>query len=97
MPRTGPDAKPETLTFRIAPALKTAFAEIAERESKPVGELLRELVRERVERARRRAFEAEARRQSLEAEAAARNPHSDEAAVMRALAAELGESADEWR
>ena len=93
MPRIDPDAKPETLTFRIAPALKTALAETAERESKPVGEILRE----RVERARRRAFEAEARRQSLEAEAAARNPHSDEAAVMRALAAELGESADEWR
>ncbi len=53
--------------------------------------------------ARRRAFEAEARRQCLEANAAARDPDSDEAAVMRELAAvmreleaNLAEFADEW-
>jgi predicted transcriptional regulator len=87
--------KAETVTFRIDPELKAALAEIAQRESKPVGQLLRELVRERVEQKRRRAFEAEARRQSLEAAAVARDPDSDEAAVMRGLDADLEESTDE--
>ncbi len=89
--------KAETVTFRIDPELKAALAEIAQRESKPVGELLRELVRERVEQKRRRAFEAEARRQSLEAAAVARDPNTDEAAVMRELEAHLEALADEWK
>jgi hypothetical protein len=46
--------------------------------------------------ARRRALEVEARRQCLEANAAARDPDSDEAAVMRELEASLAEFADEW-
>ena len=88
--------KVETVTFRIDSALKTAFAQIAAEESKPVGELLRELVRDRVERKARREFEADARRQSLEAAAAARDPRGDEAAVLRELEAELDGSSDEW-
>ena len=47
MPRTTTDPKAATLSFRIAPALKADLAALAEKESKPVGELLRELVRER--------------------------------------------------
>ncbi len=97
MPRTSPAPKDETLTFRIEPALKTAFTRIAGEERKPVGELLRELVRERVERRRRRAFESEARRQSMEAAAAARDPDSDEAAMLRWLDANLAELAGEWK
>jgi hypothetical protein len=97
MPRTTPLPKAETFTFRIEPALKTAFTKIAGEEGKPVGVLLRELVRDRVERRRRRAFEAEARRQSLEAAAAARDPGSDEAAMLRWLDASLAELADEWK
>ncbi len=89
--------KVETVTFRIESVLKTAFAEIAAEESKPVGELLRELVRERVARKARRQFEAEARRQALEAAAASHDPRSDEAAVMRGLEAELEEFSDEWK
>ena len=88
--------KAETVTFRIDSGLKTAFAEIAAEESKPVGELLRELVRQRVEQSARLAFEAEARRQSLEAAAAAQDPRSDEAAAMRELEAAHGEFSDEW-
>ena len=88
--------KVETVTFRIDPALKTAFAQIAAEESKPVGELLRELVRDRVERKARREFEADARRQSLEAAAAAQDPRGGEAAVLRELEAELDGSSDEW-
>jgi hypothetical protein len=97
MPRTTSSAKADTLTFRIEPGLKTAFIRIAGEEHKPVGELLRELVRERIERRRRRAFESEARRQSLEAADAARDPHSDEAAMLRWLDANLAELADEWK
>ena len=87
----------ETVTFRIDSVLKTAFAKIAAEESKPVGELLRELVRERVEQKARREFESDAQRQSLEAAATARDPRSDEAAVMREMEAELEEFSDEWK
>jgi hypothetical protein len=89
--------KVETVTFRIDSALKTAFAQIAAEEAKPVGELLRELVRDRVERKARREFEAEARRQSLEAAAAAQDSRGEEAAVLRELEADLEEFSDEWK
>jgi Ribbon-helix-helix protein, copG family len=92
-----PSPTAETVTFRIDPASKAAFAEIAAREAKPVGELLRELVRERVEHKRRRDLEVEARRQSLEAAATARDPTSDEATVMREIEADLDDFADKWR
>jgi uncharacterized membrane protein len=97
MARTSADHKAEIITFRVPPALKAALAEIAQEESKPVGELLRELIRERIEQKRRREFEAEARRQSLEAAALARDPNSDEAAVMRELEADLEEFGKEWK
>ena len=35
MPRTSPAPKVETLTFRLEPALKAAFARIADEEHKP--------------------------------------------------------------
>lgn len=97
MPRPNPPGKAETLTFRVEPALKHALVKLASEERKPVGELLRELVRERVERRRRRAFEAEALRQSREAATVARNPNSDEAAMLRWLDANLDTLADEWK
>ena len=96
MPRSTPPAKVQILTFRIEPALKAAFTRIAGEEHKPVSELLRELVHERVERRRRRAFELEARRQSLEPAAAALDPRSDEAAMLRWLGVNLAELTDEW-
>ncbi len=97
MPRTSAAPKVETLTFRLEPALKASLAKIAGEEHKPIGELLRELVRERVERKRRLVFEAEARRQSMAAAALARDPNTDEAAVMRELEADLAGFADEWK
>jgi hypothetical protein len=87
------DAKTETITFRIDAALKNEFAETAEKEAKPVGELLRELVREHIKQRKRREFETEARRQSLLIAAAARDPTSDEAQVMRELDANFDEFA----
>ena len=89
------ETKTETVTFRIDAALKGEFAGIAEEEAKPVGELLRELVREHVKGRKRLAFEAEARRQSLECAAVAADPDSDEAAVMRELDANFDEFARE--
>ena len=81
----------ETVTFRIDPDLKSAFVEIAEQERKPVGELLRDMIRERVKDEERRKFEAEARRQSLLLAEAASNPDSEEAAIMRELDANFDE------
>jgi len=96
MAGTNTDANTEVITVRIPPSLKAAFAQIAAEEAKPVGELLRDLMRQRVKQKERREFEAEARRQSLEIAAAARDPHSDEAAVMRELEADLEEFGKEW-
>ena len=62
-----------------------------------MGELLREMIRERVAQKRRREFEAEARRQSREAAAAAEDPNSDEAAIMRELEANFDEFGKEWK
>lgn len=89
------ETKTETVTFRIEAALKDEFAEIAEQEHKPIGELLRELVRDHVKQRKRREFEAEARRQSQECAAAAADPESDEAQVMRELDANFDEFARE--
>lgn len=89
------ETKTETVTFRIEAALKDEFAEIAEADHKPVGELLRELVRDHIKQRRRREFEAEARRQSLECAAAVQDPNSDEAQVMRELDANFEEFARE--
>ncbi len=83
------------MTFRIDHELKAAFAQVAQAEGKPVGELLREMVRERVERKRRSEFEVEARRQSLLLAEAARDPDSEEAAIMRELDANFDEHARE--
>ncbi|MPY86336.1 MAG: hypothetical protein GEU99_00260 [Luteitalea sp.] len=94
MPRTATEQKAETVTFRIDRGLKAAFLDVAEQESKPVGQLLRELVRERVERKRREELETEARRQSRECAAAAGDPNSDEAAVMRELDMAFNELVD---
>jgi hypothetical protein len=97
MARTTTDPNTEIITVRIPPTLKAAFREIATEEAKPVGELLRELIRERVKQKERREFEAEARRQSLLLAEAARDPNSDEAAVMRELDALFDESVHEWK
>lgn len=97
MPRTTVEAKADIVTFRLPPRLKADLAGLAEKEAKPIGELLRELVRDRLKQEERREFEAEARRQCVEANAAAQDPSSDAAQVMRELEAELDALADEWK
>jgi antitoxin component of RelBE/YafQ-DinJ toxin-antitoxin module len=91
------DTKTETITFRIDAALKDEFTEIAEEVHKPVGELLRELVRAHIKQKKRREFEAEARRQSLECAAAAADPDSDDAQVMREMEAHFADVMREWK
>ena len=56
--------KEGTLNLRVDPVLKAEFVAATETENKPVAEVLRELMRSYVQRARRRKFAAEARRQS---------------------------------
>ena len=91
------ETKSETITFRIDTTLKDEIAEIAEKEAKPVGELLRELVREHIKQRKRREFEAEARRQSLECAAVAADPNSDDALVMREMEAHFADVMRDWK
>lgn len=70
----------DTVTFRIDPELKEELIKLADQDQKSLGELMRELARDRVAQAERRAFEAEARRQCREI-AAACEADSDEAEV----------------
>lgn len=97
MPHANTAHKGESVTFRIEPDLKAELTKVAERDQKTLGELLRELARERVALEHHRAFEAEARRQSLAIAERAKDPNSDEAQVLRELEADLEEFADEWR
>ena len=98
MPRTSQHPKESSFNFRIDPALKAAFTEAAEAEDKPAAQVVREFMRAYVAHRGRRAFEAEARRQSLAIAQRARDPSSDEHAVMREIAAELDRDdfADAW-
>lgn len=91
------ETKTETVTFRIDATLKDEFTAIAEAEAKPVGELLRELVRDHIRQRKRRKFEAEARRQSLLIAAAAQDPNGDEAQVTREMEAHFEDVLHEWK
>jgi hypothetical protein len=53
-----------TFNLRIDAALKAEFAAAVEAEDRPAAEVLRALMRDYVEQARKRRFAAEARRQS---------------------------------
>lgn len=90
-------SKGDTVTFRIDPGLKAELVNVAGRHHQSLGELLRNLARDRVAAEHRRAFEAEARRQSLEAAAASSDQRSDEHAVMRELESDLEAFDDEWK
>jgi hypothetical protein len=97
MPRTSQNPKEETFNFRVDPALKAEFQAATETEDKPAAQVLRDFMRAYVERQRRRDFAAEAHRQSVAIAARAADPHSDEAAFMRELDANLAGLADDWK
>jgi predicted DNA-binding protein len=97
MPRTTNELKADILTFRLPPTLKADLAALAEKEAKPVGEVLRELIRERIKQEERREFEAEARRACEVLNAAAQDPNSDEAQIQRELDANFDDLARGWK
>lgn len=99
MPRTTLHPKDATFNFRIDPSLKTAFAAATEAEDKPAAQVLRDFMRSYVKQRERRAFEAEARRQSRAIAERAKDPNSDEYAVMREIEADLDRDdfAGEWK
>ena len=94
MPRTA-ELKADILTFRLPPALKADLAALAAKEAKPVGEVLRELIRARIKAEERREYEAEARRACEILNAAAENPNSEEAQILRELDANFDDIARE--
>lgn len=94
---SSPSTHAETITFRLEPQLKEALAEKARAEAKPIGEVLRELVRAMVEQERRYKFEAEAHRQSLECAQEALDAKSEEAAVLREIEDGLQYFREEWK
>ena len=91
MPRTSQHPKETSFNLRIDPALKAAFTKATEAEDKPAAQVVRDFMRAYVRQRERRAFEAEARRHSREAAVRARDPSSDEYAVMREIEAELAD------
>jgi hypothetical protein len=99
MPRTTQHPKETSFNLRIDPALKVAFTAATEAEDKPAAQVIRDFMRTYVKQRERRGFEAEARRQSLEAAQHARDPASDEYAVMREIEAEFDRDdfADGWK
>jgi hypothetical protein len=99
MSRSSQHPKDTSFNLRIDPALKAAFAAATAAEDKPAAQVLRDFMRAYVQQCGRRAFEAAARRQSVAIAARARDPRSDEHAIMREIAAELDRDAfaDEWR
>lgn len=96
MPRTSQHPKETSFNLRIDPVLKAAFTKATEAEDKPAAQVVRDFMRAYVKQRERRAFEAEARRHSLEAAARARDPGSDESAVMREIESELADESF-WR
>lgn len=91
--------KVETLTFRLDADLKADLAKIAHEQSRPIGEVVRLLIRESVQQRKRRKFLDEARRQSLELARAAEDPNTDESAILRELGAAFDDFAGEkeWK
>lgn len=91
MPRTSTHPKDASFNLRIDPALKASFTKATEAADVPAAQVLRDFMRTYVRQSERRTFEAEARRQSRDAAARARDPNSDEYAVMREIEAELAD------
>jgi hypothetical protein len=64
MPEPAAIFRESTFNLRIDAELKAEFAAAVEAENRPAAEVLRSLMRDYVEEARKRRFVAEARRQS---------------------------------
>ena len=88
-------AKAETFTFRLDPAMKTELTESAAEYQQQPAELVRTLVRDHLAARRRQAFEAEARRQCLLVNN--HPPDSDAAQIMRELDVDLKDFNELWK
>lgn len=97
MTRTAPEPKDEIVTFRVPPSLKAALSDIAAEEAKPVGEVLREMIRQRVKDRERREFEAEALRGARILAKRAKDANSDESRVMDEMEAHFVDVLREWK
>jgi len=64
MPKAMEQSRESTFNLRIDAGLKAEFAAAVEAEDRPAAEVLRALMRDYVEQARKRRFAAEARRQT---------------------------------
>ncbi len=89
MPTTTQHPKEATFNFRIDPTLKAAFTAAAEAADRPAAQLLRDFMRSYVQQSQRLVSRAEARRQSRAIAARAKDPRSDDYAVMQEIAADL--------
>lgn len=99
MSRATTHPKEATFNLRIDPVLKAEFSAATEAEDKPAAQVLREFMRRYVAERARAAYIAEAGRQSRAIAERAKDPTSDEYAVMRELEAELDADhfADSWK
>ncbi len=91
MSRTTQHPKETSFNMRIDPKLKKAFTKAAEAEDKAAAQIVRTFMRAYVHQRERRAFEAQARRESLLIAERTGDPNSDEARVMREIAADLAD------
>ncbi len=94
MSRTNAHLKESTFNLRIDSALKAEFTAATEAEDKPAAQVLREFMRRYVAERAQAAYVAEARRQSRAIAERAKDPASDEYAVMQALESLLDDP--EW-
>ncbi len=85
MSRARSQARDETFNFRVDPTLKADFQAAARAQHRPAAQVIRDFMRDYVQRQRRRDFLAEAERQSRAIAQLAADPNSDEAQVLREL------------
>jgi hypothetical protein len=85
MPRAASQGTDDTFNFRVDPALKAEFQAAARAQHRPAGQVIRDFMRDYVQRQRHRDFLAEADRQSRAIAELAADPNSDEAQVLREL------------
>lgn len=85
-----------TMNFRLGRDMKRSLAALAQKDRKPVGQLVREAVEGYVVDRKRAAWEEEAQRSALEIRRASEVAGSDEAESLRGLDGALAEYAKEW-
>lgn len=90
MSRASSQARDDTFNFRVDPALKADFQAATRAQHRPAAQVIRDFMRDYVQRQRHRDFLAEADRQSRAIAELAADPDSDEAQVLR----ELGDAFD---